>query len=208
MKKHFTHDWHLLFLNLGFIGTMAAYPVQEAIANGHMLSSFETTGAGDLSTPVPMVWQISGRVTSASGDALPGVTVLLKGTTTGATTNPNGEYNLAVPEAPGVLVFSFIGFATQEKSFTGPGAVNITLSEDTKALQEVVVTGYGTQSKKDITGAVATIEAEQLLSTPATNLGQAMQGKVAGVTVGNENSPGGGVMVRNRGFGTINDNSP
>jgi TonB-linked SusC/RagA family outer membrane protein len=76
------------------------------------------------------------------------------------------------------------------------------------SLSEVIVTGYSTQSKRDITGSVATIDNKQLLSAPSTNLGQAMQGKVAGVTVGNENSPGGGVMVRIRGFGTINDNSP
>ncbi|GEO05600.1 SusC/RagA family TonB-linked outer membrane protein [Adhaeribacter aerolatus] len=134
--------------------------------------------------------------------------MLLKGTSTGATTSPDGTYSLNVPETAGTLVFSFIGFTTLEKSFSGPGTVNAMLSEDAKALQEIVVTGYTTQSKKDITGAVATIDAKQLLSTPATNLGQAMQGKVAGVTVGNENSPGGGVMVRIRGFGTINDNSP
>jgi TonB-dependent starch-binding outer membrane protein SusC len=79
---------------------------------------------------------------------------------------------------------------------------------DQVALSEVVVTGYGTQSKREITGAVATIDSKDLLAVPATNLAQAMQGRVAGVVVGNENSPGGGVMVRIRGFGTINDNSP
>src|SRR5205085_7338724 len=86
--------------------------------------------------------------------------------------------------------------------------VNITLKSDIVSLSEVVVTGYSTQSKRDITGAVATIDSKQLLSTPSTNVGQALQGKVAGVVVGNENSPGGGVMVRIRGFGTINDNAP
>ncbi len=72
----------------------------------------------------------------------------------------------------------------------------------------MVVTGYGSQSKKDITGAVATVNVKQLLSAPAANVGQALQGRVAGVTIGNENAPGGNVMVRIRGFGTINDNSP
>jgi TonB-dependent starch-binding outer membrane protein SusC len=208
MKSNFTLDRQLIFLKLVLIGTVVALPYQGAGAAGSVNPSFKITLSTGLSTKVLVAWQISGRVTAATGDPLPGVTVLLKGTTTGATTNPNGEYTLTVPEAPGILVFSYIGFGTQEKSFSGPGVVNAALDEDTKALQEIVVTGYSSQSKKDITGAVATIDAEQLLSTPSTNLGQAMQGKVAGVTVGNENSPGGGVMVRIRGFGTINDNSP
>ena len=86
--------------------------------------------------------------------------------------------------------------------------IDLTLQEDVGNLSEVVVTGYGSQTKRDITGAVATVDTKQLLSVPATNVGQALQGRVAGVQIGNENSPGGGVMVRIRGFGTINDNSP
>ncbi len=108
----------------------------------------------------------------------------------------------------GILVFSFIGYVTQEVSINNRTVIDVALAPDATELSEIVVTGYGTQSKRDITGAVATIDSEKLLSTPSTNLGQALQGKVAGVTVGNENSPGGGVMVRIRGFGTINDNSP
>ncbi|WP_262508253.1 SusC/RagA family TonB-linked outer membrane protein [Spirosoma fluviale] len=86
--------------------------------------------------------------------------------------------------------------------------VNVALVADIKTLNEVVVTGYGAQSKRDITGAIATVSTRELLSVPATNVAQALQGHVAGVSVGNENSPGGGVIVRIRGFGTLNDNSP
>ncbi len=151
---------------------------------------------------------ISGKVTDEGNQPIPGVNILLKGTTTGTTSDGNGAYSLTVPDENGVLVFSFIGYATQEVSINNRTIIDVTLASDAVALSEIVVTGYGTQSKRDITGSVSTISAEQLLTTPATNLGQAMQGKVAGVTVGNENSPGGGVMVRIRGFGTINDNSP
>ncbi|QMU27536.1 SusC/RagA family TonB-linked outer membrane protein [Adhaeribacter radiodurans] len=208
MKKPFTPDWQLQICSLILVCTLSGSVGNSAKAAATFSPTPGLAAPKSNSITKVVTWTISGRVSSGTGDPLPGVTVLLKGTSTGATTAPDGAYTLTVPESAGTLVFSFIGFATQEKAFTGPGSINITLLEDTKALQEVVVTGYTAQSKKDITGAVATIDAKQLLATPSTNLGQAMQGKVAGVTVGNENSPGGGVMVRIRGFGTINDNSP
>jgi TonB-linked SusC/RagA family outer membrane protein len=151
---------------------------------------------------------IQGKVSDDSGQPVPGVHILVKGTTVGTTSDANGDYQLAVSDNNAVLVFSFIGYITQEVNIENRTTINVTLATDVISLTEVVVTGYGSQSKRDITGAVATLDAEALLSTPATNLGQALQGKVSGVTVGNENSPGGGVMVRIRGFGTINDNSP
>lgn len=152
---------------------------------------------------------VQGKVIAKDdGSGLPGVSVIVKGTTNGTITDALGAYKLSVPSSNATLVFSFVGYATQEVAVGNQTTVDISLAPDVKALNEVVVTGYGSQSKKDITGAVATIDAKQLLATPSTNLGQALQGKVAGVTVGNENSPGGGVMVRIRGFGTINDNSP
>jgi TonB-dependent starch-binding outer membrane protein SusC len=152
---------------------------------------------------------VQGKVSSVDDDSgLPGVSVIVKGSTNGTVTDAGGTYKLSVPTANAVLVFSFVGYASQEVAVGNQTTIHVSLAPDVKALSEVVVTGYGTQSKKDITGAVATIDAKQLLATPSTNLGQAMQGRVAGVTVGNENSPGGGVMVRIRGFGTINDNSP
>lgn len=151
---------------------------------------------------------VTGKVTDEAGESIPGVNVLVKGTSVGTTSDSNGDYTLNVPDGAGVLVFSFIGYMSQEVSIDNRTVINVTLKTDVISLSEVVVTGYGSQSKRDITGAVSTIDNKQLLSTPSTNVGQALQGKVAGVTVGNENSPGGGVMVRIRGFGTINDNSP
>jgi TonB-dependent starch-binding outer membrane protein SusC len=157
---------------------------------------------------IPQEITVRGKVMDDANTPIPGVNILLKGTTVGTTTDVDGSYSIVVPDRNGILVFSFIGYLSQEVSIDNRTSLDVTLQTDVVALSEVVITGYGAQSKRDITGSVATIDSKQLLSTPATNLGQAMQGKVAGVTVGNENSPGGGVMVRIRGFGTINDNSP
>ncbi len=155
------------------------------------------------------VWaqnRLTGRITD-NGTALPGVSVLVKGTNTGANTDSDGKFSLTIPSNT-TLVVSFIGYVTQEIAVGNRSNIDISLLPDVKTLNEVVVTGYGTQAKRDITGAVASIDSKQLLNVPAANLGQALQGKVTGVTVGNDNSPGGGVSVRIRGFGTINDNSP
>ncbi|GAB2581670.1 SusC/RagA family TonB-linked outer membrane protein [Spirosoma areae] len=153
--------------------------------------------------------KITGRITDGNDNsALPGANVVVKGTQTGVVTDANGQFSLNVTAGRDVLTISAIGFSSQDVAIGSRTSLNITLAADIKTLSEVVVTGYGAQAKRDITGAVATVDTKQLLSVPATNVGQALQGRVAGVQVGNENSPGGGVMVRIRGFGTINDNSP
>lgn len=151
---------------------------------------------------------VTGKVTgSLDKTPLPGVTVVIKGTNQGTVTDPTGVYKISAPSGS-TLLFSFVGFTPKEVKVGSASQLNVELDENAGTLNEVVVTGYGSQSKKDITGAVATVNVKQLLSAPATNVGQALQGRVAGVTVGNENAPGGNVMVRIRGFGTINDNSP
>lgn len=152
--------------------------------------------------------QVTGTILDEKGDPLPGANVLVKGTTLGTTTDAAGTFTLNVADANATLVFSFIGYTSKEVAINNQTRFDVSLEPDVISLSEVVVTGYGSQSKRDITGSVATIDSKLLLQTPSTNLGQALQGKIAGVTVGNENSPGGGVMVRIRGFGTINDNSP
>jgi TonB-linked SusC/RagA family outer membrane protein len=153
--------------------------------------------------------RVTGKVVSSVDNmGLPGVNVQVKGTTTGTVTDADGKYAIDIKASDAILVFSSIGFGKQEIPIGTKSVIDASLVDDIKNLSEVVVTGYGSQSKKEITGAVATLDAKQLLTTPATNLGQALQGKVPGVVIGNENSPGGGVSVRIRGFGTINDNSP
>ncbi|MFY7910445.1 MAG: SusC/RagA family TonB-linked outer membrane protein [Emticicia sp.] len=152
--------------------------------------------------------KITGKVLDAeTGVGLPGATIQIKGSNKGTSSDANGAFSLDV-SAGSTLVISSIGYVSVEESVGNRSTIDVKLNSDAKALSEVVVTGYGSQSKKDITGAVATVNMKDVLAVPATNLAQAIQGRVAGVNVSNENSPGGGVMVRIRGFGTINDNSP
>ncbi|MFD1875248.1 SusC/RagA family TonB-linked outer membrane protein [Hymenobacter bucti] len=149
-------------------------------------------------------WPITGRITSANGEGLPGVTVVLKGTTRGTTSGPDGSFSLNAPDKAGTLIFSFVGYSTQEHNFTGPGAINVKLNEDSKSLDDVVVVGYGTQKRGDITGAIATFNAEKLEERPITRVDQALVGQLAGVQVQQTSGiPGRAFSVRVRGAGSI-----
>ena len=153
--------------------------------------------------------KVTGKVTeSGVASGIPGVTVLIKGSTLGTTTDANGAYSIDVPNNTSVLTFSSIGYNPAEEVVGTRSEINVSLSLDTKSLGEVVVTGYASQRKKDITGAVTVVNAKELTSTPAASVTQMLQGRAAGVVVGNDNSPGGGTMVRIRGFGSVNNNSP
>jgi TonB-dependent starch-binding outer membrane protein SusC len=153
--------------------------------------------------------KVAGKVSeTGSTSGIPGVTVLVKGTSTGTTTDANGSYTIDVPSNTSVLTFSSIGYNPSEEVVGARSEINVVLSLDTKSLSEVVVTGYASQRKKDITGAVTVVNAKELTATPAASVTQMLQGRAAGVVVGNDNSPGGGTMVRIRGFGSVNNNSP
>jgi TonB-linked SusC/RagA family outer membrane protein len=153
--------------------------------------------------------QVKGKVSSsADGSGLPGVNVQLKGTATGTVTDADGIYAIDVKGADAVLVFSSIGLIKKEITVGNQTTINVSLEDDIKNLSEVVVTGYAAQRKKDITGAVTVISPKELTAVPTASVTQMLQGRAAGVTVGNDNSPGGGTMVRIRGFGSINNNSP
>ncbi|MCX2739895.1 SusC/RagA family TonB-linked outer membrane protein [Pontibacter anaerobius] len=147
---------------------------------------------------------VSGRVTAASdGSILPGVTVLEKGTTNGITTDANGEYRLNVqPNA--TLVFRFIGMTTQEVPVNGRATVDVQLRADEKQLQEVVVVGYGTQEKRDVTGSVASVSGEDLENVPTPSLESALQGRAAGVQIeSGSGKVGQGIKVRIRGSASV-----
>jgi TonB-linked SusC/RagA family outer membrane protein len=152
--------------------------------------------------------KITGSVQDAKGGGIPGVSVAVKGTTTGTTTDGNGAYSISVKSNNAELVFSSVGFVSKTSSVANRSTINIILDEDVSQLSEVVVTGYTSQRKKDITGAVAVVSAKELTAVPAASVTQMLQGRASGVTVGNDNSPGGGTMVRVRGFGSTNNNSP
>ncbi|WP_341226431.1 TonB-dependent receptor [uncultured Arcticibacterium sp.] len=157
----------------------------------------------------PLLAQISGKVLSQEGDELPGVSISIKGTTTGTTTDPNGNYSLNGTTPSSTLVFSYIGFQSQEVQVGSRSIINITLEDDNKALEEVVVVGYGTQKKSSITGAVSTVSQKELQALPVVSLTQSLQGRVAGVSVTNNSSPGASPVVRVRGVGSISlDSSP
>lgn len=153
---------------------------------------------------------ITGTVKDANGEALPGVSVVLKGTTVGTSTDATGSFTLQVPVASGTLVFSFIGTIAKEVPFSGSGPLNVILEEDTKALEEVVVVGYGTQKKSDLTGSVGSVSAEVLQERPSTNVPQALAGRIAGVSVAvNSGQPGGSANIRIRGSSSVsNTNNP
>ncbi len=152
--------------------------------------------------------KISGKVTSAQDNSpLPAVSIKIKGTSSGTVTDASGNYSISLPNANAILVFSYTGFATLEVGADGRSTINVQLKEIASNLNEVVVIGYGTAKKSDLTGAVTTIKADQLLDKPVPNLTQALQGKVAGVDVSvNSNAPGAGAKVRIRGIGSINSN--
>ncbi|MBN8820909.1 TonB-dependent receptor [Spirosoma sp.] len=148
---------------------------------------------------------ISGTVTDEKGEGLPGVSVLVKGTQRGTSTNTEGKYQIAVPDESAVLVFSFVGFQTQELMVEKRSRIDITLKTDNKNLDEVVVVGYGTVKKSDLTGAVAKVGEANIKATPIPSLDRAMQGRAAGVQViTNSARPGGSATIRIRGSGSVN----
>ena len=153
--------------------------------------------------------KVTGKITDKpSGQGIPGASVIIKGSTVGTTTNANGEFSVAVKDDNAILMVSSVGFQSQEIKVGSQSDIRLTLAEDVANLSEVIVTGYGTQSKRDITGAVATIQAKDLQSIPATTFAQMMQGRASGLSVVNDATPGGEATVRIRGFGTIGNNDP
>jgi TonB-linked SusC/RagA family outer membrane protein len=147
---------------------------------------------------------LTGRVTSEEGEGLPGVSVLLKGTTIGTSTDMDGKFTISVPDNGGALVFSYIGFMTKEVAIGAQTTIDVSLASDIKSLEEVIVVGYGTQRKRDITSAVSNINMEDIGEVPASNLTRLIQGQAAGVTVRqNHGAPGGQFQVRVRGISSL-----
>ena len=168
----------------------------------------EQVSSSGLNRSLAIALTVTGRVTDTkSGEGLPGVNVVVKNSSTGTVTNMDGNYSLSVPENA-TLVFSFIGYITQEVPVNGRSTIDVNIRQDVQALEEVVVTGYTTQQKKDITGAVAVVETEELLSVPAASFTQQLEGRAAGIMVGTSGEPGAGASVRIRGIGSFNNNDP
>ncbi|MFT2008276.1 TonB-dependent receptor [Pontibacter sp. 13R65] len=151
---------------------------------------------------------VQGKVTDASGTGLPGVTVLLKGSSTAAPTDIDGNYTLNIPSGNGTLIFSFIGFQTQEVSIDNRSTINVQLTTDAKALDEVVVVGYGTQRKATVTGSISEVEGAAINRSPQPNVSNAIAGRVSGVIINNRGGEPGydGAEVRIRGLATTGNN--
>lgn len=148
---------------------------------------------------------ISGKVTDEEGQPLPGVNVIEKGTTNGAATDADGNYSLSVADAQSVLVFSFIGYQTKEVLVASNTIINISLTPDTKTLQEVVIVGYGTQEKVNLTGAVSVVQGEDLINRQVASTSVALQGLMPGVMVSQQSGlPGSdGATIRIRGISSM-----
>lgn len=157
---------------------------------------------------IQSVVPVSGRVIGDDGLGVPGATVVVKGTTVGTATDANGNFTLNVPDGAGTLVITFIGYETQEVPINNRSTVNVTLVTDTRALEEVVVVGYGTQRKADLTGAVSVVDVESLTRQPAPQVSEQLQGQASGVTVASSGQPGETPQVRIRGINTFGNSSP
>ncbi len=151
---------------------------------------------------------ITGTVTDNTGSPLPGASIVEKGTTNGTQTDFDGNYNISA-DGNATLVFSYVGFAAQEIAINGRTSINVSMSEDASQLSEVVVVGYGTQRKADLTGAVGTIGASEIISKPLISPDQVLAGTIAGVNITNRSGdPGAPINVRIRGVGTPGVNDP
>ncbi len=151
---------------------------------------------------------VKGSVKGTDGEPLVGATIIIKGTTNGTTADADGNFRLKAANGD-VLVASYIGTFTSEVTYTGQAQIDFVLQIDITSLEEIVVVGYGTQKKEDVTGAISLVDMEELNKRQVATVDQALQGQVAGVDVtSSSGTPGGGIMIRIRGTGTLNDSSP
>jgi TonB-dependent SusC/RagA subfamily outer membrane receptor len=151
---------------------------------------------------------VSGKVTDETGEGMPGVNILEKGTTNGTSSDVNGRFTLQVQDANSVLVFSFIGYKPMEITVGAQSEIALSLAPDVSSLEEVVVVGYGIQQKASLTGAVSDVGGQTLNAVAVGDATQRLQGRVAGVTVTTNNAPGSTSTVRVRGYGSLGNNNP
>jgi TonB-linked SusC/RagA family outer membrane protein len=181
---------------------------RQIILNRRVPEPDRSVGSSVL--PPEPVADVSGTVTDENGTTLAGVSVVVKGTSRGATTDPNGRYRLTVPSTEGaVLVFSFVGYERQEVPVGNQSVIDVRLVVSNAALDEVVVVGYGTQTKREVTGSIGSIGAQDIKNQTVTGFDQALAGRVAGVQVAQSSgAPGGSTSIRIRGIGTPGNSEP
>ncbi|KAA0993926.1 TonB-dependent receptor [Dyadobacter sp. UC 10] len=152
--------------------------------------------------------KVTGKVTDVAGVGIPGATVVVKGTQSGTNTNADGEFSMNVASPNATLIISFVGYKTQEVLVGNQTSLDIKMDDDVSALEEVIVTGYTVDSRRETTGAVSTVKSKDLTATPSGNVEQQLQGRVAGVTVITNGQPGTTSQIRVRGFGAFGGNEP
>jgi TonB-linked SusC/RagA family outer membrane protein len=151
--------------------------------------------------------RVSGRVTTAAGDGLAGVSITVKGTRTGTTTDAGGNFAITVPDNA-VLIFSYVGYESKEVTVAGQTSINVQLTESVRIQEQVVVIGYGTASKRDLTGSITKVSGKEVADKPNTNPVASLQGKVAGLSVVNNGTPGQAPDIRIRGTVSIGQVHP
>ncbi len=164
----------------------------------------------EAAVALPIRIHVSGRVTDKRGDALPGVSILIKGTQRGTITNQKGEFSIEVPDENARLVFSFVGYISEEVAVRNRTSIDISLDVDEKSLEEVVVIGYGTEKKGDLTGSVGIVNLKDIEKAPAASFTEALAGRIAGVQVSStDGQPGNEMDIVIRGANSMTqENSP
>lgn len=177
-----------------FSGILYASPLPEPLEKVERVPTIDKT--------------ITGKVVDDTNSPLPGVSILVEGTANGTVTDIDGQFSLVVAGDESVLVFSYTGYLTQEIVVGAQTTINLTLQTDTKQLEGVVVIGYGTAKKSDLTGSVGSVKLDQLMERPSASLTQSLAGRMAGVQVNtNSGRPGGRTTIRVRGFSSINSSN-
>ena len=154
------------------------------------------------------LWKLKGNIFSESGEQLAGITVILKNSQKGSVSQSTGDFSIDVPAKSGILQFSSVGFESKEIAFFNESKLVVTLAEDTRLLNEIIVTGYAKENRREVTGAVFAANVDQLNIVVSTNVEQQLQGKVPGLTLITNGQPGTSSQVRIRGFGSFGGNQP
>ncbi|GAB3968682.1 TonB-dependent receptor [Spirosoma terrae] len=180
---------------------------RHIILNQELMSRINTLALASTGSSLDRI--VTGSVTDDAGKPLPGVSIVVKGTSRGTTSDSNGQFRMALLTDDNVLIFSFIGYSSKEVTVGNQSTINVSLATDTKNLSEVVVVGYGTQKRSDLTGSISSVKADEVKNLPVRSINEALQGRAAGVQVTrNDGSPGASSDIVIRGLGSIGGMSP
>ncbi|MCF8371374.1 MAG: TonB-dependent receptor [Bacteroidales bacterium] len=186
-------------------GTKINYVIKEKQI---VLSTLEINNEGDQSKP-PQKKTVKGTVSTETGETLPGVNIIISGTSFGTTSDIYGNYSIEVDGEDAILIFSFIGYNSQEVSVKGKETINIVLQESSQTIEQIVVIGYGIQRKSDLTGSVTSVKGKDIGKVAGSSVQEALTGKVPGMQVSAVSGvPGTAPVIRLRGVGTLNNSSP